>query len=177
MNVMIERLAESRHLAIKLLFSRMRKWGMTDVVNQSQGFNQILIKAEHVRYRPGNLRNLDRVGQPVAEVVRDAGRENLRLSFQPAERAGVNDAVAIPLKRVPVWMLSFRIAPTASLRGWKTKLIEHPKQRCRYFFGISLRRRAAAPAIWLLSFTSGSKSLRASAGFLLLMLSANARIA
>jgi len=61
------------------------------------------------------------VGQTVAEMVRYAGRENLRLGLQAAESAGMYDAVTIPLKDVAGGVGRFGIAPAATLSGWKAE--------------------------------------------------------
>ena len=54
---------------------------MTDIVSQSQSLGKILVQSKHPRDRPRNLRDLNRVGEPVAEMIRRAGREHLHLIF------------------------------------------------------------------------------------------------
>jgi hypothetical protein len=51
------------------------------------------------------------MGEPVAEMIGEAFAKDLSLAFQTAERAGVNDAIAIALKLSPVGMGRLRIAP------------------------------------------------------------------
>ena len=55
------------------------------------------------------------MGQAVAEMVGVTAGENLCLGFQPAKRAGMNDAVAVTLEIVAVRMLGFREAAAARL--------------------------------------------------------------
>ena len=54
--------------------------------------------------RTGHLRDLNRVCQPVAEMIAESRRENLGLTLQPPERARVNDAIAVALKIGAVWV-------------------------------------------------------------------------
>jgi hypothetical protein len=55
------------------------------------------------------------VGEAVAEVVGVAAGEDLRLGFQTAEGAGVDDAVTIALKVVAVRVRGFGAAASAGV--------------------------------------------------------------
>ena len=57
----------------------------------------------------GNLRDFNRVRQPVAEVIGELGRKNLRLILQPAKGARMNNAVAIALEDVAVRVLGLGV--------------------------------------------------------------------
>ena len=59
------------------------------------------------------FRSLDGMGQAIAEMIGESGRENLRLAFQPAKRSCMNDAIAIPLKVVAERMRGFGKTSTA----------------------------------------------------------------
>ncbi len=61
------------------------------------------------------LRDFERVGEAVAEVVRVAAGENLRLGFETAEGAGVDDAVAVALEVVAVGMRRLGEAASAGV--------------------------------------------------------------
>src|SRR4029077_20361578 len=63
----------------------------------------------------GDLRNFERVRQPIAKMVGIARRENLRLGFQPAKSARVDDAVAVPRIDTTIRMEGFRVAAAAGL--------------------------------------------------------------
>jgi len=65
------------------------------------------------------------VGQPVAEMVGESGREHLGFGFKTAEGARVDDAVAVALERVAVRVLRFRIAAAQAVLDGKTKAREH----------------------------------------------------
>ena len=71
---------------------------MANVVDQRQRFGEIDIEAECSGDGARDLRDLDGVGQAVAEVVGVAAGEDLGLVFEPAEGTRVNDAVTIALK-------------------------------------------------------------------------------
>ncbi len=86
---------------------------MADVVRQRQRFGQIFIHAQNARHRARDLRDLNGMRQPVAKVIRNAGRENLRFVFEAPERPRVNHAVAVALKRIAIRMRQFGIASSA----------------------------------------------------------------
>ena len=117
MQVVIEALAETPHLAIQLLFAGVREGRMADVVRQRQRLGQILVQLQHRGQRARDLRDLDGVRQPIAKVVGDAGWKDLRLVFQAAKSAGVDHAIAIALELVAVRMRRFRIPPPAARRN------------------------------------------------------------
>src|SRR5437899_8985635 len=54
--------------------------------------------------------------QTVAEVVRVAAREDLRLGLKPAKGAGVNHTIAVALEIVAVGVRRLSKAPSAGLR-------------------------------------------------------------
>ena len=62
-----------------------------------------------------DLRYFDGVSETIAEMVGVAAGENLRLGFETAKGAGVNDAVAVALKVIAVGMRRFRKATSAGL--------------------------------------------------------------
>lgn len=94
---------------------------MTDIVRQRQGFRQILAQAQDRGDGAGDLRDLDGVREPVAEVVGQTGSEDLRFILEPSERPGVNYAVAIAAKLVAIGMRKFRIAAAAGAFHWKAQ--------------------------------------------------------
>ncbi len=88
---------------------------MADVVDQSQGLGEIDVEAQRSGDGAGDLRDFEGVGEAVAEVVGVAAGEDLRLGFQAAESAGVNDAVAVALEIVAVGMRGFGEAASAGV--------------------------------------------------------------
>ena len=56
-------------MAIESLFSGVGERRMADVVHQRERFGQVFIQPEHTGHGAGDLRDLDRVGQAVAEMI------------------------------------------------------------------------------------------------------------
>ena len=104
------------HQLMELLFARMAKRRVTNVVGQRQGFHKLGVQAECSRNRAGNLRHLEGMRQPVSEVIGETGGEDLRFGFQPAKRAGVHNAVAIARIFAAVEVWQFREATAAGSR-------------------------------------------------------------
>ena len=89
-------------------------------LRERNGLGQILVETQGTCNRPGDLRNLQRVGQSGTVVVALMLDEYLGLVFQPAERAGVNDPVPVPLETRPERAFFFRHQPAtaaARIRG------------------------------------------------------------
>ncbi len=93
----------------------MSEGRMADVMHQGEGFDEALVQMERGGDGARDLRDLDGVGEPGAEVIGEALGEDLRLVLQAAEGAGMNDAVAVALEVVTIRMRRLWIA--ASERG------------------------------------------------------------
>ena len=72
------------------------------------------------------MRNFKGVGQSIAEMVGVARGENLCFRFQAAKGAGMNDAVAVALKRIAVGVVRLRIPAAPALADSKPKRSQHP---------------------------------------------------
>ncbi len=112
--IMIEGFAEALHLAAQFVFAGMGEGRVADVVDEGEGFGEVFVEAEGGGDGAGDLRNLHRMGEAVAEMIGDAGREDLRLVFETAEGAGVDDAIAVALELGAVGVGQFRVAPPAA---------------------------------------------------------------
>ncbi len=157
---MIEALAEAAHLAVQLVFAGVRERRVPDVVTERQRLGEVLIQVQSGGNGAGDLRHLDGVRQAVAEMVRDAGRKNLHLVFQPAKGARVNDAVAIALELVAVGMRKLGIAPSAALLHGKAQ----SAGRGHFFWDMSSSALRAARLMPLRSLPrNGSSNLARSA--------------
>ena len=113
MQVVIETLAKLAHHGIELGFASMPEGRMTDIVGQRQRFRQILAQTQDRRDGAGNLRNLQGVGETIAEMVGQAGSEDLGFILQTPECSRVNYAIAIASKFIAVGMCELRISPAA----------------------------------------------------------------
>src|SRR5579864_4889728 len=99
---MIERQVLAAHGGVERLLAGMAERRVADVMNQCQCLDQINVQAESAGNGARNLRDLNGVGQPVAEMIGIAAGENLGFSLEPAKSAGVDNTVAVPLKVVAV---------------------------------------------------------------------------
>jgi hypothetical protein len=105
---------------------------MSDVVDQRKRFHQVLIQGEYAADSAGDLGNFDRMGQPVAKVIGNAGRKDLRFGFETPESAGMNHAVAIALEGISIGVIGLGVPASAALRQRETQRAKsdvgrHPK--------------------------------------------------
>src|SRR6266404_458247 len=103
------------HGGVERLFSRMAKWRMAKVVNQGERFRQIGVQSKLRGDGARDLRDLNGMSQPVAEVVGVAARENLRLRFQTAKGAGMDDTITVALKVVAIRMRRLGMSASAGV--------------------------------------------------------------
>ena len=82
--------------AVEHVFPRVAEGRVAEVVAERDGLRQVFVQAEGAGDAARDLRDLDRVGQSRPEVVALVGNEDLRLVLQAAERARVDDPVAVP---------------------------------------------------------------------------------
>ncbi len=68
---------------------------MAEIMRQRQRLGEILVEAELAGDGAGDLRHLQRMGQPRPVVVALVINEDLRLVLEAAERGGMDNAVAI----------------------------------------------------------------------------------
>ena len=87
---------------------------MAEIVRERQRLGQVLVEAERARERAGDLGNLERMGQPGAEMVALVEDEHLGLVGEPAEGAGVDDAVAVAAEGVAGGARRLGVEPAAA---------------------------------------------------------------
>ena len=80
---------------------------VSKVMGQRQAFGQVFVEAQLAGDGARNLRHLQTVRQPRAIMVAFVVNKNLRLVSQTAEGCGMQDAVAIALKRTAGWTIGF----------------------------------------------------------------------
>ena len=76
----------------------MAEGRVAEVVRQGQRLGQILVEPKRAGQRAGDLADLDRVGQPGAEMIALVIDEDLGLVLEPAEGGGMDDPVAVALE-------------------------------------------------------------------------------
>jgi hypothetical protein len=111
---------------------------MPDVVDQSQRLDQINVDVQSAGESARDLRNLQSVGQSVAEVVRVAAREDLGLGFEAPESARMDDPVTVALEVVAVGMLRLGAAATARLIYAHRVISEHERSLVSKFQGFKV---------------------------------------
>ena len=75
---------------------------MAEIVAERDRLGEIVVEPERAGERARDLRDLDRMGEPGAEMVALVMDEHLGLVGEPAEGGGMDDAVAVALERVRV---------------------------------------------------------------------------
>ena len=91
-----EALAQAR---VESVLADVAEGRVPEVVAEADRLREVLVEAERAGDGPRDLRDLERVRQPRAEVVALGGDEHLRLVLQATERAAVDDPVAVALER------------------------------------------------------------------------------
>jgi hypothetical protein len=109
----IEDLAKAAHFTVKGALPGVSEWRVADVMHEGQGFREINVQSQGRSYRSCNLRYLDRVRQPVAEMVRTAMSENLRLALKAPKGARMDYAITVALEVRAVPMRWFRKTASA----------------------------------------------------------------
>ncbi len=100
--IVIEVEAVFAHGCIESFFAGVAERGMADVVDKSQRLGEIDVEAECSGDGARDLRDFERVGEAVAEMVGITAGEDLSFRFQAAEGTGMDDAVAVTLEIVAV---------------------------------------------------------------------------
>jgi hypothetical protein len=150
MQIVVERKAMLAHSGVERFFTGMAKWRMAEVVDQRQRFDQVAVQAELRGDGAGDLRDFNGVREAVAEVVGITASEDLSLGFETAKSAGMNDAVAIPLKVVAVGMRRLGMAASAGVFYVDGVVGEHERTRSQE----SVIRSQFTLKTWLLTADS-----------------------
>ena len=96
--VVLEGPAEERR---ERLLAEMTERRVPQVVAERDRLGEVLVEAERPGGGAGDLRDVERVGQPHPVVVALGRQEHLGLVLEPAERLGVDDAIAVALEGRP----------------------------------------------------------------------------
>jgi hypothetical protein len=96
---------------IERFLTRMAERGMAYVMRESKGLSEFAIQAQRCGERAGDLGDFERVGEATAEVVCgqivSETREDLGLSGEAPERAGVKNAGCIAREGRTVGVIGF----------------------------------------------------------------------
>src|ERR1035437_2759132 len=111
--VVIEREPVLTHGGVERLFSGVAERRMAEVVNQGQRLHQIGVQSKLRGDCARDLRDLNGVRQPVAEVVGVTAGEKPRLPLPAAKSAPMGDTITVALKVVAVRMRRLGMAASA----------------------------------------------------------------
>ena len=113
--IVIEMAAVRAHQFVQLTLAGMSKGRVADIVDERKRFRQLGVQAQRGGNRASDLRDLQRVRQAIAEMIRIPRGEDLGFGFQASERPGMNDSVAVARVHTAVGMRGLRVAPAAGL--------------------------------------------------------------
>src|SRR5262249_2418550 len=99
---------------VERLLARVAEGRMAEVVAESDRLGQVLVQPQRPRDRTGDAGRLERMREPRPVVIATRVDEDLRLVLESSEGLGVNDAVAVALKRSPE--AAFLVVVQASAR-------------------------------------------------------------
>src|SRR5262245_14812936 len=86
---------------------------VAEVVREHDGLGEVLVEAQRAGQRARDLAALDRVREPVPIVIALVVDEHLRLVLEAAERARMDDAIAVARKCGAVGVLGLGVEATA----------------------------------------------------------------
>jgi hypothetical protein len=96
------------------------------IMRERQRLSEIVVEAERAGERAGDLTDLERMGEPCAEMVPLVRNKDLCLMGEPAKSRAVNDTVTVTLKFRAGWRSWLRDQP-ATARG-RIRGIRRPRR-------------------------------------------------
>src|SRR6185437_4281673 len=115
LQVVVEAVAIRSHDLVQRVLAGVAERRVAEVVGQRQRLRQIGVQAERLGDGAGNLGHLERVGEPVAEMVGVAAGKDLGLVFQAPEGTRVDHPVAVALVLASVGMRDLGKAASAGV--------------------------------------------------------------
>lgn len=113
LEIVIEARAVNAHQLVEFVLAGMAEGRMADIVNERESLGELRIEAEGGGHRASDLRDFESMGEPIAKMIGVANGKDLRLGFEAAESARVDDAVAVSRVDAAVGMRRLRIAAAA----------------------------------------------------------------
>ena len=101
------------HALVQRVLPGVPERRVAEVVRQRDRLDEVLVDAELPGDRATDLRDLERVRQARAEEVAFVVDEDLGLVLEPAERAGMDHAIAVALERGPPGRVRLGVTPAA----------------------------------------------------------------
>ena len=82
---------------IQRILTRMAKGCMPQIMSQSNGLRQLLVEPQRFGNRPGNLGNLQGMGQSCPVMIPHRGQKHLGFMLQAAKCLTMQNPIPIPL--------------------------------------------------------------------------------
>ena len=89
----------------------MTERAVPEIVGERDGLREVLVQSEGARRGAGDLRDLERVREPAAEMIALVADEHLGFVLEAAERGAVHDAIAVALERAAQRIFGLGMAP------------------------------------------------------------------
>ena len=105
------------HAGVQRVLAGVAERRVAEVVGERDGLGQVLVEPQAARDRARDLRHFEAVGEPRAEEIAFVVDEDLRLVFEPPERRGMDDAVAVALVFAAAARRRLAMAPAAGALG------------------------------------------------------------
>ena len=86
------------HAGVERILAGMAERGVAEVVAERDRLGEVVVNFERTRERPGDLSDLDRVGEPGAKVIALVMDEHLGFVREAAEGGRMDDPVAVALE-------------------------------------------------------------------------------
>ena len=103
--------------AIERALAGMTERRMAEVVGERAGLGEVLVEAQRARQRARDLGHFEGVGEPGAVMIALVVDEHLGLVGEPAERDGMDDAVAIATEIAARGARRLGMEPAPARRG------------------------------------------------------------
>jgi hypothetical protein len=105
----------------------MSKRRMPNIVHQRQRFDQICVQSKLRGNRSRNLRDFNRMRQPVTKMIGVPPGENLGLCLEPPKCASMHDAIAVALEVIAIRMWWLWMTASARLLHAHRIVSKHAK--------------------------------------------------
>ena len=106
--------AEGGQALVEGALAGMAERRVAEIVGERQRFGEVLVEPQRAGESAGNLRDLERVGEPGAVMVALVEYEHLSLVLEAAKGRRMDDAIAVAAKGAAAFARGLRMEPTAA---------------------------------------------------------------
>ncbi len=134
--------AERREAGIERALAGMAEWRVAEIVSERQRLGEVFVEREPAGERARDLRHFKCMGQPGPVMVAFVEHEDLGLVLEPAERGGMDDAVAVAAEGAAALAAG---SAWSRPRLWR-RIAGIERARRRSFHGLDLNGLKLGPA-------------------------------